>query len=90
MFSLLEENRLVEQTPRTVNFLLGLYRRSPHPPRYKISEALSTVLQIAPPVPLEPMLDNIIHTLHAMVGSHAKSLFRFKINKSLKFHRTKY
>lgn len=67
MFSLLEENRLVEQTPRTVNFLLGLYRRSPHPPRYKISEALSTVLQIAPPVPLEPMLDNIIHTLHAMV-----------------------
>lgn len=66
LYSLLPEEKAAQSTSRAVICLLSAYKR-PFVPAYLISQCLAVVLQAAPTHSLQPVLDQILHSLGNMV-----------------------
>lgn len=67
MILLFNAQKLRDDTPRILNIFLGLYKKPATLPRYVITQGISNLLSIVPRATLQPLLDNLLHTLHVMV-----------------------
>lgn len=79
MILLISAKKLRDDTSRILNILLGLYKKPPTLPRYVITQGVSNFLSVVPRDALQPLLDNLFHTLHVMVRLELKfidKLFR--------------
>lgn len=68
MFPLLLAEKQPEYATRTVTILLNMYRRNQVTSMYPVTQCLASILQAAPSTALEPLFDQLIATLGAMVS----------------------
>lgn len=81
MFPLLLAEKQPEYATRTVTILLNMYRRNQVTSMYPVTQCLASILQAAPSTALEPLFDQLVATLGAMVCI----LSVFCLNKYKKF-----
>lgn len=67
MFPLLLAEKQPEYATRTVTILLNMYRRNQVTSMYPVTQCLASILQAAPSTALEPLFDQLVATLGAMV-----------------------
>lgn len=68
MFPLLLAEKQPEYATRTVTVLLNMYRRNQVTSMYPVTQCLASILQAAPSTALEPLFDQLVATLGAMVN----------------------
>lgn len=68
MFPLLLAEKQPEYATRTVTILLNMYRRNQVTSMYPVTQCLASILQAAPSTALEPLFDQLVATLGAMVS----------------------
>lgn len=68
MFPLLLAEKQPEYATRTVTILLNMYRRNQVTSMYPVTQCLASILQAAPSAALEPLFDQLVATLGAMVS----------------------
>ncbi|XP_046676920.1 maestro heat-like repeat-containing protein family member 1 isoform X2 [Homalodisca vitripennis] len=67
MFPLVDKEKQAEYATRTITVLLSMYRRTQVISQYPVTQCLASILQAAPSSAVEPLFDQLISVLGAMV-----------------------